>query len=371
MPSSLFFKITYGTLAIGIFLGSAEISCRVDNWIQLGIPIMATPDHQRDLTLSDAFGTRGKPNGRYKKWRLNQFGFRGPEIHLDPTAECTRIIVLGASEIFGLYESERKEVPAKLASALNQGGCYEVVNAAMPGMTVKTMVHYWEAWCARFRPSIVVVYPSPLFYLSESPPPRTAPKIMATPSPQSEATPIGSRLLFQMRDVIDFPDFIQRKRNDRIMAARTSGKSEDWLFRVLPQDRIDLFSADLAELVASIRAYGSQPILLTHAVRSAIPPRPADFDDLHSARVHVPRATTAAIVAFEVAASQATIALGASQALEVIDVAGVMNGKREWFADLVHFNDSGAAVIANLVAERIKSLSHNTGNRVKLVGQSG
>src|SRR5262245_65881480 len=79
-----------------------------------------------------------------------------------------RVMVLGASETFGIYESDQKEFPAQVAGLLRaKGGSpkVEVINAAIVGMTVRSMIPYWRNWASQFRPKIVVVYPSPLFYL--------------------------------------------------------------------------------------------------------------------------------------------------------------------------------------------------------------
>jgi hypothetical protein len=167
---------------------------------------------------------------------------------------------------------------------------------------------------------------------------------------------VRSRLLLRMKDVFHVPDFIQKWRDERTIAARTAGKGPEWFFGSVPQDRLDLFAADLTELVRVIRRDGATPVLLTHAVCSATPPRPEDLADLHAMRIHLPRATEEVMAEFERVAGRKEADLGAALGVAVVDVAGVMNGHREWFADLVHFNDDGAAVIAALVARRLEAL---------------
>jgi hypothetical protein len=337
-----------------LFLVSAEMTARLDDWLHAGIPVFSTPDYERDLFLKDEKGTRGRPHGHFKKWRLNAFGFRGPEIAATPTPGCTRIMVLGASETFGLYESDGKEFPAQLADLLGHDGHYEVINAALAGMTVRSMTHYWETWAGQFQPDIVVIYPSPLFYLndgfSQAPRPKSAP-----PPAQPEAPSMRSRFVFRMKDVFHVPDFIQKWRTERQIDALISGKSEDWFFREVPPDRLEVFAADLTKLTKAIEKRGARPVLLTHALRTATPLRPEDFDDLHGMRVHLPRASEEILAAFERAAVRAVVAQGAKEHVAVIDVAEVMNGRREWFADLVHFTDEGAAVIGGLVAKSIQA----------------
>lgn len=351
----------YSATLLGLFLVSAEITARLDDWLYRDVPLLATPDKDRDLFVWDGGILWGRPHGRFEKWRLNEFGFRGPEIQLTPAAGYTRVMVLGASESFGLYESENKEFPAQLAHLLDRLGSYEVVNAAVPGLTLRTMTPYWERWAAQFRPDIVVVYPSPLFYLVNNWPRQKAPRTAQEKAPrmeiQSEKAPtLRPRLLSHMKNVFHVPDFIQQWRNQRNIEANTAGMAPDWFFQVVPQDRLDFFAADLEELTASIRKCGAQPILLTHAIRSAAPPRPEDSADLHAMRVQLPRATAEVMPEFECAANRQVVDLGAKCDVPVINVAEVMNGRREWFADLVHFTDEGASVIAGLVADRIVTI---------------
>ena len=52
------------------------------------------------------------------------------------------------------HESTGREFPAQLDARLRQAGDYEVINAAMPGMTVQSMIPYWQrpasfarTWC--------------------------------------------------------------------------------------------------------------------------------------------------------------------------------------------------------------------------------
>jgi hypothetical protein len=352
-------KGAYGAVLLVLFLLSAEMTARLDDWLHLGVPILATPDMDHDLLMRDQNGTRGRPHGRFKKWQLNAYGFRSPEITLEPSPDCKRVMVLGASETFGLYESEHKEFPAQLAGLLNQQGRCEVINAALPGMTIRSMTRYWETWAGQFRPDVVVIYPSPAFYLSDAF--SRAPRKKTQPPAAAEQEPAPgprSRLLFRMKDVLHLPDFVQRWRMERDIQkkldALTAGEDGKF-FQTVPQERIDLFAADLVQLVKSIQKQGARPILLTHAIRSAVPPRAEDFNDLHAMRVHLPRATEEVLAEFEQAAARAVVARAGECGVRVVDIAEAMNGRRDWFADLVHFNDEGASVIGGLVAEGVRA----------------
>src|SRR5262245_16320664 len=111
---SLLRQIARWTLAGVLFLLAAEAASRLDDWLAYGTPVLANPDRGMDLTVQDEHGLHGRPLGRFKKWALNEAGFRGPEITETPAPGVTRIALLGASETFGLYESPGKEYPSQL-----------------------------------------------------------------------------------------------------------------------------------------------------------------------------------------------------------------------------------------------------------------
>lgn len=337
---------------LGVFLlvvASAELTSRVEDRLRVGTDLLAVPDHDRDLILHDELGIRGRPNGRFKRWHLNSFGFRSPPIGEQPSKGCTRIVVLGASETFGLYESPEKEYPAQLSSLLNSGGCYEVVNAAVVGLTVRGIITLWQNWVARFSPAIVVVYPTPAFYLANSAPGYPGPAAQSTDAPWWTL-----RLLERAKDVFDFPDFIQRRRISRALAAATD-HPPGWAFDTVPVDRLRQFEEDLDRLTELIRQSGARPVLVTHATAFSRPPGAEDEDDLMALRLRVPKATVPVLLEFETLTAEATARVAARRNAALVDAASVMNGHRGWFAeDSVHFNDAGAGTLARLIANALQ-----------------
>jgi hypothetical protein len=337
-------------LCIGVTcVASAELTARLEDRLRLGIDWFAVPDHDRDLVLHDALGIRGRPNGRFKKWALNSFGFRAAEMSLEPAKDCVRVMVLGASETFGLYESSGMEFPAQLETALRRTGCYEVVNAAVTGLTIKGQIQLWKGWASRFRPDIVVVYPTPGFYLANSPPDFPKPPAGNPPAPPPWWTP---RLLERAKDVFEFPAFIQRRRVAQRLASLTRSEP-GWAFSSLPADRLAQFETDLGMLTEVVQTTGARVVLLTHAIRFGGTPRGDDQEALDAWRQFTPKASAEILLEFEQRAAEATVRVASRDHAALVDVRGVMNGRREWFAegDALHFTDEGAGVIADLIAQ--------------------
>jgi hypothetical protein len=189
----------------------------------------------------------------------------------------------------------------------------------------------------------VVVNPSPLFYLNIMTP-ATRSQLHVSSSALRAQVPrevdatfrVSSRLLMRLQDYITLPDFIQRYRDQRAIAAKTTGQQEHWFFHELPEEQLHWFTEDLAALAHAIEAKGVRPILLTPALRAKFPPDAPDLQELEWGRVHTPRALPQVIVEFARAAAEDIIALGQQHGWSVIDVGAVMNGERAYFGDLVH-----------------------------------
>lgn len=347
-----FNSAAYRTSLVVVFLLAAEATCRISDYFSSHIAILASPS-SNDLITDDSQGRRGTPHAQFKKWKLNAFGFRSPEITEAPSEFVCRVMVLGASEAFGLYESAGMEFPAQLQSLLEAQGNYEVVNAAVVGISVKSICGYWEHWASRFRPQVVVVYASPLAYLHDEPPgrqPSSRPRAAALPR---VSTRVASRLVDRLRDVFDLPDFVQQWRTQCEIRRRTAGRPDSWYFHSVPQERLEMFTSDLRDLVHLIRQHGAIPVVLTHAIRADNPPRSEDAFDLTEMRVYTPRAMSAAICRMSAESRRAVLEVCRHEGVEVVDVAARISGRRDSFGDLVHFTDQGAGIVAAMLSDAI------------------
>lgn len=353
--SSILRRLGLWALAGLTCLVSGEVVARLDDWIFLGAPFSSDPDRERDLLMNDAYCLRGRPHGQFKKYKLNSFGFRGPEIAKQKSAGTTRVIVLGASESFGLYEAIDHEYPALLRKTLADDNV-EIVNAAIAGMSLPTLADYWEHWVKDFGADIVLIYPSPPFYLDDEPPKALAPE----PEKEASSPPFQSRLWGRFRDSAKQSDLIKSLRVRFLLARALAGKEDAWLYRAVPADRLEGYRHDLESLAAAVEASGATPVLVTHAFKTAWPASGPDAAELDAYRVFFPRADPAVFPAFDEAARHATIALGKARGWAVIDAAAEFSYKRPYFADPVHFNDAGSQAFADLLARELRPLLGRT-----------
>ena len=119
-----------------------------------------------------SWGYGGRPNAKFEKWEINSQGFRSGEISQEKPSHEIRILVMGASETFGIYESPSHAFPELLDEYLNRvfPGCYKIINTGFPGMSLPRMFEFFRSVAESIQPDIVIVYPSPQFYLDVKPP---------------------------------------------------------------------------------------------------------------------------------------------------------------------------------------------------------
>ncbi|MBI3860364.1 MAG: SGNH/GDSL hydrolase family protein [Planctomycetia bacterium] len=345
--------------ALLLFLAGVEGMARLDDTIHLGVPFLASPDNEYDLKLRESWGFRGRPHGLFRKWKLNEYGFRGPEIAERPAADVNRVFVLGASETFGLLESNQREYPAQLQEILQQRGNFEVVNGGITSMTAASMLSFWENWACRFQPRIVVIYASPVFYLRDlaPEPPRVLPEselASAHPEFQLRLVDRASSLYRQL------PFWVRSIRRDWQLKREVASHEKSWFFTTVPEDRLAQYRDDVATLVRRIRESGACPIIVTHAISATFPPRTEDLPHLHDMRAEFSRPTAEIMSQFEKRANQALRELGRQEGIPLVDVDAALTGQRGLFGDLVHFNDAGSARMAELLADGIATQSAQT-----------
>jgi hypothetical protein len=360
--SALAVRVSSAFLLLAACLLGGEVAARLDDALFHGVPFFSNPTDD-DLTTRDWFGQRGRAHGQFGKWKLNSLGFRGPEITVGRTPGCARIVVLGASETFGYLESPGHEYPSLLADKLSARGCVEVVNAAVVGMMLGTMQGYWTYWVARLHPDIVLIYPSPLFYLGNAathgvaPPPVPPSSLLSSAAPDAPIDhPFESRFTNRLRGVAGaaVPRWVNMYRLERRVRATLAALPPTPEINSPSAEDLAAFRRDLNGLIESIRSSGARVVLLTHAERAGWPIERRDIPDLWAMRVFWPHASLPELVEFDRAGNAIIRETAQQQKVQLIDAAAVLNGRFENFGDLVHFNDKGADILASIIAEQTR-----------------
>jgi hypothetical protein len=342
-----------GVLHVVLFLGVLELTCRVDDRIRFGTPIMSRILSSDDLREHDGTTVRGRPNARFQKWVLNEYGLRGPSIKRERTPGLVRVVAVGASETFGLTETVGREYPRQLEDSLNaarahQPGlpAFEVLNASLPGMSLPTIEQDLRHRVRELAPDIVLVYPSPSFYVDAQPPHPTTgvPPSGDLPASRAFYPRVIARLTGSLRSLIPARGmrWLRQREIDQAIAPRPEG----WRFTSIPEERLRLFDRDLRVMVGTIREIGAVPVLATHA--NAFMNRASADDDLALSWVRFyPRATASTLIGFDSAARDVTLQVARDSGIVAVDVAAALARSNEHvFSDFVHFTDLGAAHVA-------------------------
>jgi hypothetical protein len=350
-----------------VFLIAAEVFTRLDDKLTWGARLLS-PYNEEYLLRQDSVGFRGRRNFQYQKWRMNNLGFRGPDIAPSPAPGVTRIAVVGASETFGLYESEDHEYPARMQALLDSiaPGRYEVINVGLPGLSLASMVPYVQRAVVPTGASILVIYPTPMFYLEVQPllvdyvPPRyRPPAVLKFGDWTIEREALMPRIAAKAREVLKglIPNVVVMEVRQMRLAARRSKHDDGWVWRTVPTDRLQILRTHLDRLLASVNAEGLQPVLVTHANRFAGAMQdttgPARRLLVNLMSLYYPQATPRVMIDFDSVANAFVRESGASHGAVVVEAERHIPASPSYFADFLHFTDAGADQMARLIVEGI------------------
>jgi len=344
-----------------VALAALELVTRLEDRIRFGTPMRSNFTDQADLIVSDRDGMHGRPNARFRKFALNSFGFRGPDLTERPATGTLRVFAVGASETFGLGESPDKEYPRQLQDSLaareglrRKSGVdrFEVVNGAMLGMTLPTLTQNIGARVARFGPAVVVAYPTPVQYLMDQRPVAAIsdPSVLAVKEPG-----FRWRVVPQLREQAKLllPGFLATRLRARYIARSIRQHPAGWVLTEVPEDRVAAYDQDLRRLVGAIRGIGAEPVLMAH-VNLFSDAEPRNTELLTAWRRFYPRAGGDVLIQFDRRVRQVTCRVAADSAVVLVDPEPHLLAPRsQWFADYAHFSDQGAGLVAGLVADAV------------------
>lgn len=352
-----------------VFIVVLELTCRIEDWFRFRTPLFTPITSQSDLMVRDREGIHGRPNARFQKWVMNGLGTRGPEATLAKPPGSVRVVVVGASESFGLSESPGMEFPRQLEDTLGRWlarRCrttgvqrFEVLNAALPGMSLPTIEQDVHNRIRRFNADVILLYPTPEQYLDEEPPRAAIPDSAADSHALSPTRVLYPRIIARARNEAKtvVPDFVMTWLRRRGTSAYISERPTGWRFTSTPSDRLERYDADLRGFIATVRSLGATPLIATHANVFMRPGAP-DPHLLFAWEKFYPRATGPVIIAFDSVARELTLNAARDSAISVVDLAPrLASANTVPFSDFVHFTDSGAAIVASALAPAVLTAS--------------
>ena len=116
--------------------------------------------------IDETTGLRlNQANRQLGRIRINNFGFRGPDVTLKPADNYIRIAYLGSSTTFDAYSPEGANWPHLVATKLAQSLKYcevDFINGGKPGFGSRHMAKLFRHYMEPMDPDIVVVFASDL-----------------------------------------------------------------------------------------------------------------------------------------------------------------------------------------------------------------
>lgn len=341
-------------LALGIvLLLTMEFAARLDDKINHDAPLLGNYTFDQ-LFEFDGVVIRGTPNASYMKWSLNSIGLRGPEVDL--SQQRPRVIVYGASEVFGIYETPGKDFPRQLEAELrsrSKADRVEVINAGIPGMRIGSGSIFLRKLSEQVKPQVVVLYPTPTHYVGVTRPYCGRPE--REPSLVGKAVSPSSRLkekaVDRLKETLP-PTALYVARKAAIWFSARSGGGVD---HINPASLLAM-EADLRCAVKTVRASGAQPVLVTHTNRFGNKPDASDKYLMTGWRMQYPTFTELALLEIDQRANQVIKDVAQTENIPLVDAEAAMSDKTDYFADHAHFNDSGSKRMSQLLADTVQPL---------------
>ena len=341
-------KTTVMLVSAGFLI--CEAGVRLYERIRYRAPL-GSYDRERTLWTYDHAFKIGRPGAKFKDITMNSLGLRGPDLR----SGTTRIVCIGASETFGIFESPGNEFPRQLERLLNRGYAspqYDVLNWSYAGALMNGFSARVPEFAARVHPAMALIYSSPAAYIGLPSRSEHARKPTGLALPQLRSAPYATAVFRAIAPVT-----IKSLAYRGWIWLHQRGRSP---LTAIPTRWLLQFRSDLEQLVIRLRQEGIEPVLLTHAT-----PIDSQVDGYNEAllihwRRFYPEVSESALLEMEAKSNEWIRRFAQQEGVQLVDVEKGLRDCRECFVDFVHFTDYGAAKVAVFLGTSIKSrLSHS------------
>ena len=360
-------RVTGFVLAIIVFGLSVEFCVRVEQYFRFGAPIFG----EYHVETLRAHG-KNVPNVQFEKWKNNNLGFRGPDITVKKPEGKIRVVCIGASETYGLYENPDKEWPAQLRDLLPAQ--YEVVNTAVVGLSLKNISDYMKKYVFPIEPDVIVIVASPLFMIGKQ-------NMQIIEAVEAEAinekeqeTPEEARRLSIVKRLIvsfrviektkqlvkqllveNFPFFLQKTYSMQLAKLEAETLKGMKPFDSAPEADLKNLKKAIEQTIDLVTANGSKLIFCTYpslTSNEAFAKHPEKM--LGSRRFHA-SLSIAGMRDSLIKGNAIIFDTSLEKNVAVADVAKVIPQTSDYFEDSVHYTDNGARLFAETVAAKVLS----------------
>lgn len=357
---------------LAVFFVCLELAARIDDAVNYGAPLFSRYDYWTLLDRDDGGVPHNVPGARFEKWKINSLGFRGEEI---PTAKAPgdrRIVCVGQSESFGLYEREGGEWPALLGrrlGAVRPG--VRIVNASVVGAGRRSREAYLEKYVLPLRPDVILLVTNPYneataaLQLAEMP--GAQPPTVGGGGTIRAAQPrILRKLRLRLAEVVPERVVVAVRSwwlRRRVREAERTTLAGYPALDVLPEDAVASFEEHLRRVVRRVQRMGARPVVATYPTLVDSSNVARYGNHLENERVWNVRLSERGLIDAAGKLNAVSRRVAEDLAVPLFDAAAAVPRTTEFFADGVHYTDAGA--------ERVAAAAYETLDRAGALGEPG
>lgn len=291
-----------------------------------------------------------------RRYRINNLGYRGPDVALPKPEGVCRLVVLGGSAVFDIGATEGADWPRRLEGRLQQGHDLgegrriEVINAGVPGHTSSDAVGKLYAQLWQTEPDAVLLYNAWNDIKSFTELTHGRPLVSLVKPHDPTADPFQNyrgpvdRLLGHSQLYIKLRNRYYLRQYDLGLEGVDNARALADEFSPLGPAQYQL---DVAAVVSISQALGAQPLLATQASLVT-----ADASEEARGRITYgyQGLTHEALVRAMYRCNSAVRDVAREHGVPMIDLDRRFSGRIELFDDHVHTSPAGSAALAEAVA---------------------
>lgn len=367
---SLLKKLLLVGINLMVVFVTLEVCARFDDTIKWGAPFFSKyNDHQLREVDKDGL-RRNIPDRRYEKWAINSSGFRGPTIDTVKSPGKLRVVCMGTSETYGGCESEDMEWPYQVQTMLGEDSNIEIMNPSIPGLRLKEYIEYLTKYVMVYDPDVMVLvfFPAPYFtnlqrWPNYSPETREKPKATTAGAGFSLSTVTDNlRVIPKAKQVAKgflpkpWVTWYQVRQ-----AVKTSARLEAHYLKgdpprnSIPPEWVDSLTVMVDSLVNWCQAQDLELVLTTYPTFM----NDGNLDEypeiFHENRRFFVELSLKGMVDGSRKAKQVLEEASSRHGLPLLYLDEAIPNEPLYYCDNVHYNDSGAAIVASIVAEFLES----------------
>ena len=339
-------ELLTGLLLLGFFGGgflAGEIGIRLMQMSKFGVE--RDVESSSNFFLDDATGLRlPRPNKMLGQIRINNLGFRGPDIKPLKGADVFRLGFLGSSTTYDPNSPEGRNWPERVVALLDKAtiGCsVDFVNAGQPGYSTQQMLLYYETRIAQLEPDLLVVLPGDM-------------------NKDLDAQAIAAGF-----DATHFePSWLGRvsvlaaklEKNFRVVKLQRAGHIRKGKLAVDIPPLVAAFSERLSALVEGVQANGAPMALIT--LGGQLRQEQSEKRQAEAAGTnlfYLPYITIQDLISVRQAYNEEIRRIASKNGVLVIGGGDEIPGDRMHYSDAMHFTPRGSEAMARRVISRLLS----------------